>query len=151
MSKGSDTSTPKLSVLLVDDDENLLTSTTALLSDEFDVTCAVDARAALELLKGRDFDVVCADYRMPGMSGVELLRSLDSGKMGRVLITGNRDFFEGNERCAPGEFKVVFKPYRLDRLTQALEFEANRIRMLNAAMQLKELRERRGGSSPEDT
>lgn len=136
----------RLAVLLVDDDENLLKTTAALLAERFDITTTTDPVQALQMLKDRCFDVVCADYRMPGMSGVELLRQVDGNRMGRVLITGNRDFFEGNERCLPGEFKVVFKPCRPERLSQALEFEANRSRMLDTTRSLRE-RTRGGGEA----
>lgn len=146
--RSRDSSPARLGVLLVDDDEDLLKSTAALLSEWFDVTTARDAIEALELMKTNSFDVVCSDYRMPGMSGVELLRQVDGTRTGRVLITSNRDFFEGEERCLPGEFKVVFKPCRIEKLSHALEFEANRCRMLDSANSLRQLR--RGGPGGEE-
>jgi two-component system response regulator HupR/HoxA len=46
----------------------------AILAAEFRVLRAEGGEQALELLRGSDVAVVVTDYRMPGMTGVELLR-----------------------------------------------------------------------------
>ena len=63
------------SVLLVDDSKDGLLVRRALLEEQgFDVHIAVNGEEGLKLFKGRPFDVVVTDYRMPVMSGVELIR-----------------------------------------------------------------------------
>ncbi|MHA2232046.1 MAG: PAS domain S-box protein [Candidatus Hodarchaeales archaeon] len=66
-------------VLLVDDDENLLNISKEFLTREeptFELVTATSARNALQRLKENSFDVVVADYQMPGMDGLELLETL---------------------------------------------------------------------------
>jgi len=63
-------------VLLVDDDIRLLESMTAVLADDFVVRSATSGYQALRLLERESFHVICADWQMPGMSGVEFFREI---------------------------------------------------------------------------
>jgi DNA-binding NtrC family response regulator len=80
----------RYSVLIVDDDANVLTSVTRLLSDEVDVVAVASAERALELLMDRSFHVVISDFAMPGMDGNTLLARI--GRMPEymscLLVTG---------------------------------------------------------------
>lgn len=61
-------------ILLVDDDTNLLESLLRTLRREpYQVLSATSAEQALDILGTRDIDVVVSDDQMPGMSGLELL------------------------------------------------------------------------------
>jgi DNA-binding response OmpR family regulator len=71
------TETPGL-VLIVDDDESLLTVLSKALGRmKFDVYTAYSARTALTLLARHDFDVILSDIRMPDFDGRQLLEFLD--------------------------------------------------------------------------
>ena len=60
-------------ILLVDDDENLLSGLVRALREQpFKVYTARDGKEAIRLLQTRKIDVIVADERMPGMSGVQL-------------------------------------------------------------------------------
>ena len=61
-------------ILLVDDEERLLTSLSRQLRGKFDVLTAIGGEQALEaLVNGDEIAVVVCDMRMPGMTGVEVL------------------------------------------------------------------------------
>ena len=65
------------SVLLVDDSKDGLLVRRALLEEQgFDVHIAVNGEEGLKLFEGRPFAVVVTDYRMPVMSGLELIRRI---------------------------------------------------------------------------
>jgi len=99
-------------LLLVDDDESVRETTAALLSDDFDVTTAPDGMKALDLLQTQRFDVICADYTMPGMTGVELLRRAQAIRpVACVLVTGHREFVSEISPEMRQGIAVVLKPY----------------------------------------
>ncbi len=64
-------------ILLVDDEEMILDSLSAILSREgYDIDCATNGEAALAQLKKKSFDLVISDVRMPGMNGLELVERI---------------------------------------------------------------------------
>lgn len=70
-----DRRTRQPTLLLVDDEENILAALRRLLRGEgWQVLCAHSAVEALQLMARHEVDVVVSDQRMPGMTGVELLR-----------------------------------------------------------------------------
>lgn len=106
---------PRLQVLLVDDEESVLATTAAVLSEDFDVRTARSADAALELLARHVFDVLCTDFHMPGRDGMQLLREAAEHypHMAGVLVTGYREYLDRREPQDPqGVFYLVLKPYQ---------------------------------------
>ena len=65
----------KKRLLLVDDDQSLRRVLQVQLEqDGYAVTSAASAVETLSLLAVRPYDLVIADLKMPGMSGLELLK-----------------------------------------------------------------------------
>jgi CheY-like chemotaxis protein len=70
-------STPRGSLLVVDDDEmNRDMLSQRLERRGYTVTSAADGQRALAMLDTQTFDLVLPDIMMPGISGLEVLRSL---------------------------------------------------------------------------
>ncbi|MBS2029996.1 MAG: response regulator [Deltaproteobacteria bacterium] len=112
-------------ILVVDDDPALLETTAALLSLDYDVSLASSGEEALKLFESAPFDVICTDFRMPGMDGLELLqraRAMRADVWG-VVITGYREFTKSRPDDR-NNFSLLFKPYDpaqlLDTLRQAV-------------------------------
>ena len=63
----------KPSILVVDDEEEILHSLQGLLRLEFDVHTAQNGADAIQILHQQPIHVVLSDQRMPEMAGVELL------------------------------------------------------------------------------
>jgi len=79
------------SVLLVDDDKNLLASLQRSLHKErYDLICAESATEALELLRQRSVDLIVSDQQMPGISGTEFLSRVhrEFPTIIRFMLTG---------------------------------------------------------------
>jgi signal transduction histidine kinase/response regulator RpfG family c-di-GMP phosphodiesterase len=82
----------KPTVLVVDDEPQILESIHALLEDDFEVVVSTDAMEAVELLKTAQIAVILADQRMPNLTGGEFLaKAREVCDATRILITGYVD------------------------------------------------------------
>ena len=77
-------------ILIVDDDHNL-TKTLAeglhrKLKESVDVMTCFSASDALSLFNQRSFDLVISDFKMPGMTGIDLFRQIRGCHPKTVLI-----------------------------------------------------------------
>ena len=67
--------TPKpKTVLVVDDDEGIRGTLTAILKREYRITTAVTGEEALAILRREDVDLILLDVRLPGINGFEVLK-----------------------------------------------------------------------------
>ena len=85
-------------VLLVDDDENLLSALRRQLHKEFDLATVISGELAVKAVidaaaEARPFAVVVADMRMSGMNGIETLEQIRkiAPDTVRMMLTGNAD------------------------------------------------------------
>ncbi len=111
------------SILIVDDDSRILASVgQALRTDTTDVRTAESAEAALSLLGDTPSDVVLADLKMPGMSGMELLKLLHSRApdVDVVLMTAYDDLPTVAEAMSHGAADFLVKPLDLHHLRRTL-------------------------------
>src|SRR5258706_5421970 len=61
-------------VLIVDDDERMRDTLSAILKREYRVLKVASGEAALPILNREDVDLILLDVRLPGISGFEVLR-----------------------------------------------------------------------------
>ncbi|RMG44959.1 MAG: sigma-54-dependent Fis family transcriptional regulator [Acidobacteria bacterium] len=82
------------------------------------VVPAEDGARARKLLDEQEFDVAVLDVRMPGLDGIELLKSLegDATAPAVILLTGNATVELAVEAMKHGAYDFVTKPCRIDVL-----------------------------------
>ena len=80
-------------IVLVDDDETVRKTFVLLLGKKYRVSSLKDPRQALAKLKSARADLVIADYKLPYINGMELIRRLrENGFEGEaMLITAHPD------------------------------------------------------------
>jgi DNA-binding NtrC family response regulator len=82
-------------VLLVDDEEMVVTSIKSflMLETDYEVVAFTSPREALEYVKSKKVDLVISDYLMPDMDGIEFLAHVKDAQpeATRVLLTGYAD------------------------------------------------------------
>ena len=85
----------KPTVLIVDDEEMVLTSirTLLLLEGDYDVRSLSSPHEAVNFLRTQPVDVAVSDFLMPGMTGIQLLAQAKQlqPEATRVLLTGHAD------------------------------------------------------------
>lgn len=141
------------SILLVDDDENILNSLNRLLRTEgYRIRMANSGAEGLELLEKSPADLILCDMRMPGMDGSEFLRQVAPlwPDTMNILITGYADLPSTIKAINEGGIhKYISKPWENNDLKlqvkHALEKkfllqEQRRLQLLTEQqnMQLKE-------------
>ena len=110
-------------LLLVDDEEQILNSLRRSLRREgYELVTARTPREALECLDEQSFDAVLTDYKMPGMTGVELLAKVArlQPNAARLLITGWSQAVSDEEIEAIEIDAVLPKPWEDTELKDAL-------------------------------
>ena len=104
----------KSTVHVIDDDEALRDSLTFLLrTARLDVLSYPSATAFLEALPEANLSCVITDVRMPGMSGIDLLRRLRERKISVpvIVITGHGDIPLAVEAMRIGAIDFLEKPF----------------------------------------
>lgn len=133
---------PKITLALVDDDAACLFEFSQLLQDRgLTVRTFREAAALLaELDRGAPFDSICADVRMPGMSGLELQQVLSSraDAPSLILMTGYGDIDIAVAAMKAGAHDFIGKPINVDRLVASIKSAAE------AARRYAEQRRERG-------
>ena len=105
-------------VLVVDDDPGVRASFQLVLDQDYEVVEAAAGRQALELLAGRQVDLVLLDIRLPEMDGIEVLeriKALDEG-IEVILVTAVRTVRTAVAAMKLGAFDYLTKPFEDEEL-----------------------------------
>ncbi len=106
-------------ILLADDDDSLRRVLEFQLRESgYEVLTAEDGLTALDLFTVREVDCLITDLRMPGLSGLELLRRAGAmrGETPVVVITAYGDVETAVEAMRAGAFDYVTKPFNRDQM-----------------------------------
>ena len=109
----------KKRILIVDDDESLRWVTQAQLQQSgYEVSAAADGASALETIRQAPPDLVITDLRMPGMSGLELLKKIraDYPEILVIMVTAFGTVENAVEAMKAGAYDYVTKPVNMDEL-----------------------------------
>ena len=109
------------SILVVDDTRSMRKMVSAVLAGAgYEVAEAGDGVEALELARGRQFDLVVTDHNMPRMDGVTLVRELrqlpDYDTVALIVLSTEVDPAlkqRGREAGATGWMAKPFDPQRM--------------------------------------
>jgi two-component system NtrC family sensor kinase len=121
-------------VVIVDDEEMVITSLRALLQLEtaHDVHGFTDPTAAAKFLESNTVDVCVSDYLMPGMNGIQFLSRAKElqPEASRVLLTGHAD--KQSAIAAINQvalFQYVEKPWDNTQLLLIIQSGAERAKL----------------------
>jgi len=106
-------------ILVVDDNIDILEVLEITLSQDYHVFQAQGAQEALNILSKKKIDLIIADQRMPGMTGVEFLeKTLEyNPRMIKILLTAYADAKDLINAINQGRvYKYITKPFRPDEL-----------------------------------
>lgn len=112
----------KRTLLLVDDEENILSAMRRLFRrDGYQVLAANSGAQGLALLAENQVDVILSDQRMPGMTGVEFLRQAKNlyPDTVRIVLSGYTELQSISDAINEGAiYKFFTKPWDDDQLRE---------------------------------
>lgn len=121
-------------ILLVEDNQELLLLISSLLSDKYNVLTATNGEKAQRQIQKASLDVVVTDVMMPVMDGIELTRwikeSEDFSQLPVIMLTAKTQDADRNEAYQAGADAYITKPFNLADLQLRIDnIIANRQRI----------------------
>ena len=110
-----------MKIAIVEDDINMRKSLEIAMGDysEFEIKTFKNARDALKALD-ESYDLVISDINMPGMDGIEFVKTLD-GRYEVIIITGNATLTSAIESIQLGVKDFLLKPFEIETLVTAIK------------------------------
>ncbi len=131
----------KQSILVVDDEPDIVDSLYDTFSEKYIVYKATSVKNAIEILAKNNIDLVISDQRMPDATGVELFEKMekDHPQIGKVLLTGYADINAVVDGVNKGSIdKYITKPWDEDDVIHVV-LEVLNIRLKKAIEERKKL------------
>jgi len=111
-------------ILVVDDESSVTDLLSEDLAEEgYICTTATTGEEALERLSVDNFDVMLLDLRLPGISGMDVLRKAKSKcpETVVIVITAIGDIHTAVETMKNGAIDYITKPFKLERVNSSIE------------------------------
>jgi len=132
-------------VLIVDDNADMRSYLSRLLSERWQVEMAADGSTALEMIRARTPDLVLADVMMPGLDGFGLLRAIRASdtfaKLPVMLLSARAGEEASSEGLRAGADDYVIKPFSARELLARVETRLTQARLHAAERRARELAE----------
>ena len=106
-------------ILVAEDEEITLKHLLSTLQKEgYEATGFSNGLKALERMEEEDFDLLIADIKMPGLTGIELLEKIKEKNLETevIIITGYGSIDSAVEAMKKGAYDYITKPFDLDEL-----------------------------------
>ncbi|MEI6876957.1 MAG: sigma-54 dependent transcriptional regulator, partial [Spirochaetota bacterium] len=135
-------------ILIVDDEEKMALSLQDFLSlDKIETTISGGVDEAIRLMGEYTFDAIVSDLRMPGKSGMELLRHIrDEGRsLPLIMISAHGDVRDAVAAMKDGAFDYLVKPFDPEELVLRIKKAVSERRSLDIlAIGMRSAAERAG-------
>lgn len=120
----------KISLLIVDDEESVRDSLyNWFIEDGYSVDCAESAKDALAMLESKDYNIILADIKMPGMDGLEMHRRIKSMNKDSIVIvmTAFASVETAVQALKDGAYDYITKPFDPDDLSHLVRNATSQI------------------------
>ena len=114
----------KRKVLIVDDDRDIVTIVSTILSGRgWDIKAAYNGREALEAVTSSKPDIILLDIMMPEMNGIEVLKRIKKIDINAriIMITAFGDVESYLDSMELGAYEYINKPFETDELLEMID------------------------------
>jgi nitrogen regulation protein NR(I) len=126
-------------ILLVEDDSAIVNTLSRVLADEgYEVTVEKTGDAGLTRAKADSFDVVITDLKLPGLSGLELVRELHASRprLPILMMTAHGTTETAIEATQSGAYDYLLKPFEIPELLLLVEQAVAASRLMSEPVQI---------------
>jgi len=137
-----------LHIMVVDDEQSMCEFLEIILArNNYQVSCFTDAFAAVSSLENTSYDLVITDLNMPGMSGLEMLRTVKkkSPTTETIMITAFASTNSVIEAMKSGAFDYINKPFKVDEILLTIEKALKNSQLQRENLRLHQELEKRFG------
>jgi DNA-binding NtrC family response regulator len=130
-----------ISVLLVDDEKDFVDGLVRIINRYFKVRCfkAYSAQEALEIIDNNNINIVLTDLRMPGLSGLDLVKKIQSRNkdITCLVLTAYGSIESAVEAMRAGAYDFLTKPISPEQLKLVLGKVLERSKILEENRRLR--------------
>jgi DNA-binding NtrC family response regulator len=125
-------------VLIVDDDEGMRDTLTAVLRHDYRVLRAATGEAALQIMEKEDVDLMLLDVRLPGISGFEVLRIVKENyaHVEVIVISVLKELDAAIEAMRHGAYHYISKDFDFDGVNRLVANASERQDLSRHVMRL---------------
>src|SRR4030042_212756 len=134
----------KHNLLVVDDEAVIREGMRRILASQgYHVDTSASGRTATEIIQEQDFDVVITDLKMPGMDGIEVLKTIRilQPEVPVIIITGYSTVDTAVEAMKNGAFDYIAKPFTseliIEKVRKAVDYKTLAIENFYAKKKLR--------------
>jgi DNA-binding NtrC family response regulator len=108
----------KKQVLLVDDEAGIRASIQMVLEPAYDLQCAGDGEAAMEMVRRHCPDLVLLDIMLPGMDGLAVLKAIraEDARVPVIMLTATKTVRTAVDAMKLGAADYLTKPFDVEEL-----------------------------------
>jgi nitrogen regulation protein NR(I) len=134
---------PHARILLVEDDPAIANTLRRVLAEEgYETVTETTGERGLVIATGSAFDIVITDLKLPGMSGLQLVRELHSShpRLPILMMTAHGTTETAIEAIQGGAFDYIVKPFEISELLRLVKQAVTASRLMSEPVQLGEAR-----------
>lgn len=129
-------------ILIVDDEPDMLVLLSMIIKSRtsYDVITTSNPVEALEWLKKGGFDLVITDLKMPGVDGMEILRTIRNydPEIPVIIITAYGTIESATEAMSKDAFDFITKPFRKEQILFTIDKALKWLKISRENKMLKE-------------
>src|SRR4029434_9799822 len=127
-------------ILVVDDDEGMRDTLTAVLRRDYRVLRAATGEAALQMMEKEDVDLMLLDVRLPGISGFEVLKIIreNYSYVEVIVISVMKELDAAIEAMRYGAYHYISKDFDAEALRTLMANPSERQDLTKHVTRLRE-------------
>lgn len=133
-----------MKILIVDDDRSSGSAVAEFIEEQLghEIQLCHNGEDALTHVNSEDYQMIISDMRMPGMSGIDLLKEVKQSPNSKetevVIMTGFGDMETSIEALRGGAYDYLLKPVNIEELALLIERVAEKFQLKKENRELKE-------------